>query len=164
MFFLLLVGMTPFVTNYIFQTSATPSYNIELYKEAFNARIPSFFGNELEFLAMWKRKPTLFFLLPLLFYVIYGFYKKNNHKKVALFLVMMTFILVLLPTISITAERFVNNWLGLNIRMSFQLVRIQKMAILPGLMAIGYLLKEIINNFSFKSYIKVTFLIVFVVF
>ena len=163
MFFLLLAGMLPFVTNYIFQTSASQNYEIELYKEAFNARIPSLFGNELEFLAMWKRKPTLFFLLPLLLYFIYGFYKKKHYKKVAFFLVLTTLILVFLPTISITVERFVNNWLGLNIRMSFQLVRIQKMAILPGLIAMGYLLKEIINNFPIKSSVKVIFLIVFVV-
>lgn len=138
--FLLLVGIAPFVFTYFGKTDTALLYDLTLYKKAFDAKISSNYQNaDLVFIA-WLKLKFLFFLIPLLFFFLYTWVTSHPFKKQASILCIISLLLFLLPVVSIFVERWVNSALGINLRMSFQLVRIQKLTILPSYFAIGFLL------------------------
>jgi hypothetical protein len=136
----LLLGMLPFILTYFGKTSSVLTYDINAFNEAFNSRIPEYFSQPFLFLENWLSFKTLFFIVPLfLFFILY--FKNKTKNKTAQLLLILTFILILIPTISVPIEQWVNKLLGLNLRLSFQLIRVQKMAIVPSFFAIGFILK-----------------------
>ncbi|WP_271855502.1 hypothetical protein [Patiriisocius marinus] len=134
------VGMLPFVVVYFTKTEIALDYDPALYQEAIRDRIAPFFFDTGLFLKQWLKVRYLFYLLPLIGLLCWTYFKYKEHFKNSLVLALLSCLLVVIPTISIPLESLANNLLGTNIRMSFQLVRIQKLAILPGYFAIGYLI------------------------
>lgn len=141
----ILIGMLPFILTYFGKTTSEVTYNIMDFNAAFNARIPEYFSQPLLYLKQWFHFKTLFFILPLGLYYIWTLKKNDAHLK-AKTLIILTFILVLVPTISVPIEQMVNKSLGLNLRLSFQLIRVQKVAIIPGFFALAFLLNDIIKS------------------
>ncbi len=145
MLFFLCIGMLPFMLTYFGKTSSSITYDINEFNAAFNNRIASFFSEPLNFLKLWLRFKTLFFAIPLLLYLWVS--RKNNIEfKKAKLLIILSMVLVIIPTLSVPIERFLNSVMGLNLRLSFQLIRMQKVAILPGVFAIGLLLNHVMIN------------------
>lgn len=149
---LMVVGMIPFLSTYFLMTDTVVTYDLEAYKDAFSARIPGFFSHPSAFFEKWFAFKTLFFLIPLLLYVFYGCFVDKKHKKSALILVFLSFLVIFVFSISVYVEQFVNSQLGLNLRMSFQIIRAQKLAILPAYFALGYLLVIATEKMRAKPY------------
>ena len=137
--FCIAIGMVPFVITYFSRTAAVAHYDVNLYKMAFDARIPSYFKSVSAYAAKWLHFKTLFFTIPLVLLCCLSFYFRE-YKKKSFLLLFLALLLFLLPLLSIPLENWINATFHLNLRMSFQLVRIQKLAILPGYLAMGYIL------------------------
>lgn len=148
---LLILGMIPFLSTYFLMTDTVATYDLAEYKDAFSARIPDFFSDPILFLGLWMRFKTLFFLIPLLAYFGYGLFIEKEHKKPALLLISISLLTVLIFSISVYVENVTNSLLGLNLRMSFQMIRAQKLAILPGYFALGFLLSIAIKRMKINS-------------
>jgi len=143
------IGMLPFLITYFSKTSTEIVYNIEEYNVAFNRRIPIFFTDPIYFLKQWFKLKNLIYILPLFVY-LWLVRKDTKAFKTAKLLLILAIVLLVIPLISIPVEQLINNTLDKNLRMSFQLVRMQKVAILPGIIAIAMLL-----NFFSDKYKKV---------
>ena len=139
---LIILGMLPFIITYFSKTEVSADYDVNLYKEAFSKRIPSSFESPLMFLKNWVAAKTLFFIIPLLVFFFISFNNRAESKKAKIILIL-TVLIVLFSSLSIYVERFVNQVLDLNIRMSFQFIRLQKLAILPAYFAMALLLCKI---------------------
>lgn len=149
---LMVIGMIPFLSTYFLMTDTVATYNMAEYKEAFSSRIPGFFSRPSDFFEKWFAFKTLFFLIPLSLYVLYGCFVDKKYRKSALILASISFLVIFIFSISVYVERFVNENLGLNLRMSFQIIRAQKLAILPAYFALGYLLLIVTEKLRTKSY------------
>lgn len=141
----ILLGMLPFILTYFGKTTSEVTYQLNDFNTAFKARIPSYFNEPILFLKQWLHFKTLFFVFPLFLFFIISFKNEVKHKKAKL-LLWITIVLIAVPTISVPVEQFVNNVLGLNLRLSFQLIRVQKVAILPSFFASAFILKEVFHN------------------
>lgn len=144
---LTILGMLPFVLTYFGKTEIALDYNMQTYQDAFSARIPSFFTDSQRYIGKWMQLKYLFFAIPLFGYLILGLFKKGTHLKRSLTLMIITLSLLIIPNLSLTVEQWVNNTFGSNLRMAFQLIRVQKLAILPSYAAIGFLLVFIVARF-----------------
>ena len=153
--FCIIIGMIPFILTYFGKTETTAIYNVELYQKAFDTRIPSYFKNVTGYAAKWIHLKTLFFLLPCILLIVLSFFYENLKKR-ALFVLVLGLLLFIIPLISIPIENWINTTFTLNLRMSFQLVRVQKLVILPGYLAIGFLLVWCLE----RKYLSKIFLVV----
>jgi len=153
----ILLGMAPFIYNYF---SHTPiSINNEIFNEALFTRIPDYFSDPLKFFTHWFRVSLLFFFIPIIILGIISV-KDKRYKKYFWVLTSVTLALLLLPNLSVYMERIINNTFGTSLRMSFQLLRIQKLAILPGYFAWGYILLYVKENWNKGSFvIKLSFFV-----
>ena len=140
-----ILGMLPFLFTYFLKTEVEISYDRLLYNEAFAARIPDFFSSPYLFMKKWLSPKFLFFALPFVFYLFVGFWKRGIHQKRALTLMVLLFFIVLLPNVSAYLESLINKTFGLNFRMAFQLIRIQKLAILIPYFSIGFLILTLLE-------------------
>ena len=155
---LILLGMAPFIFTYFGKTDAVVLYDLALYEKAFDAKISSNYQKADLIFKAWLKLKFLFFLVPLLIFLIYTFWKSHPYKKQALLLVIISLSLFLLPVCTIFLERWVNSFFDINLRMSFQLVRIQKLTILPAYFAMGFLLVLISEKFpKSKRYFPLIF-------
>jgi len=150
------IGMLPFILTYFGKTSSTVNYDMETFRAAFNTRIPEFFTQPILYLKQWLYFKTLFFTLPVLLYFIF-LRKNNSHKKRIKLIVFLMGVLVLLPTLSVYVEQFINSAFGLNLRMSFQLIRAQKLAIVPSFFAIAYLLEYFNKKINRPPFLPILF-------
>jgi len=146
----LLIGMMPFILTYFGKTSAKVNYNIADYIIAFNRRIPSYFNDPFYFLKEWLHFKTLIYLMPLIVYLWISRTNKEAFNKAKLLFILMV-VLIVVPLLSIPVEQFLNKSLNLNLRLSFQLVRMQKVAILPGIFAIAFLLVWLVKKYKKAS-------------
>ncbi|WP_283635750.1 hypothetical protein [Aquaticitalea lipolytica] len=139
------IGMLPFIYSYFGKTESSLTYDLQLYNNAFNERIPLVFSEPIQFLKQWLQLKTLFFVLPLFGYL---FVSRNDieHFKKAKTLALCTLLLIIIPSLSVYIENFINSTFGLNLRMSFQLIRMQKVAIVPSYFAIAFLLVFILSK------------------
>lgn len=150
----LLLGMLPFLLTYFGKTSSAIDYDIDLFNQAFNSRIPGFFKNPLWFLSKWISFKTLFYVIPIVIYFIIS-RKDKAHRKQSLIIVLATFFLVFLPSISVYVESLINKVFDLNLRLSFQLIRCQKVAIVPSFFAMAYLLQYLNNSIKKKWFLPI---------
>lgn len=149
------LGMLPFVITYFTKTETNIDYDLKLYREAFLKRIPSSFESPLTFLKQWVHLKTLFFIVPLLTYYFISIKNKSEFKKAKILLVL-TVLLVFLSSISIYIENAVNSLFNLNIRIAFQFIRLQKLAILPAYFAMAFLLVKLKNH---KTLLSISFMV-----
>jgi hypothetical protein len=157
-FIMIIIGILPFVITYFSKTNSAIDYSIQDYKIAFRYRIPEFFGEPITFLKTWIKPKILFYFIPLIFYAFYTKYFKVDDFKKAKILIFITLVTIIIPTISVYFELFINETFHKNIRMSFQIIRSQKLAILPGFFALGFLLVEFIN-IKFLPKLSVSFIV-----
>ncbi|WP_397362239.1 hypothetical protein [Olleya sp. R77988] len=147
------LGMLPFVLTYFGKTSSEITYDVNAFNVAFNARIPEFFSHPLLFLKQWISFKILFFIIPLFIYYFVSFKRKTASNNAKL-LLSLTLILVAIPTLSVPIEQLVNKVFNLNLRLSFQLIRVQKVAIIPGFFAIALLLKNVFKSQQFLQKVQ----------
>ncbi len=143
--FFIVLGMLPFILTYFGKTSAAIDYDIEIFQKALHKRLPARFFDPTFFLKKWLKFSTLAFILPLLGYFFYSFYKKSEFKKASL-LVTLTLVLLVLPNCSVYLETAVNSIFDKNFRISFQFIRLQKLAVLPGYFSMAFLLIQLKNR------------------
>lgn len=139
---LLFIGMLPFLITYLSKTSVKLTYDPDTFTKAFNTRIPLFFSEGITYLKQWLRFKTLFFLFPMCVLLYLNRNTKNDFKYSVLVLVL-SFMMIIIPLFSLYIEQLVNSLFNLNIRMSFQLIRMQKLAVLPGYVALLFLVLKI---------------------
>ncbi len=146
-----LLGMLPFIMTYFGKTSSAITYNPDAFNEAFKVRIPEYFSNPFQFLKKWISFKTIFYVLSLFAYFFITRRDKEHLEKSKLLLIL-TLILLVVPMLSVPIEHFVNRTFDLNLRLSFQLIRVQKVAIVPSFFAFVFLLKFLIeSNSIFKK-------------
>ncbi|WGD34860.1 hypothetical protein [Olleya sp. YS] len=159
------LGMLPFVLTYFGKTSSEVTYNLDAFEKAFHTRIPDYFSQPFQFLRQWLQLKTLFFIIPLILFFILSFKNQDQHKKAKL-LVLLTVILILIPTISVPVEQLINKLFGLNLRLSFQLIRVQKVAVIPAYFAWAFIFERIINanknRLKYAPYVVGTYLVLLV--
>lgn len=139
------LGILPFILTYFGKTSAEVTYDLKAFNEAFNARIPEYFKSPWLFLKQWFSFKTLFFIVPLFLYAIIAFKERRLGKQAKLLLVLAV-ILIIIPSISISLERLINDAFNTNLRMSFQLIRMQKVAIVPSFFALAFVLDYLFSK------------------
>jgi len=155
-----LFGMLPYIYTYIQKTEHI-SYDKILYEQAFLQRISSIFKEPIKYISLWVKIRTLYYLIPILIIILISFTKKIYIKET--YLIISTIILlIIIPTSSYYIEHFINSILGTEIKMSFQLIRIQKLAVIPSFFAMGYILKYIFDRFILVS-LKFLFFTLFII-
>lgn len=155
----LILGMLPFLLTYFTKTESTINYDLDEYAQAFNARIPSFFTDIKRYNLQWMKPKTLFYILPIIGVFVLSFYRVKFKKTFWIILIAFIFVMVF-PVLSILIERYLNENFEKNLRMSFQLVRAQKVMIVLGLFALGLLLVEFSKKMKIK--LKAFFVLFFV--
>lgn len=158
---LLVIGMIPFLSTYFLQTDTKVVYDIVEYKKAFSARIEDLFSDPYLMLTYWLRFRMLFFLTPLILFYFYAQFFNKKYLKTALILILISFFTILIPSLSVFIENQFNLIFNKNLRMAFQIIRAQKLAILPGFIAIGFLLQIFIKK---SQYFKKAFNIILPIF
>lgn len=138
---LLLIGMLPFLATYFTQTDSKAVYDLAEYKKAFFTRIPEFFEQPREFLQLWVKGSMLIFIGPMFAFYLYARLRATQYLKTAGLLLLLSVSLIVVFSVSVYVEQAVNSVLGTNLRMAFQMIRAQKLAVLPGYFAIGFVLK-----------------------
>ncbi len=141
----LIFGILPFILTYFGKTSSELTYDLNAFNEAFKTRIPEYFRNSFLFLKQWLSFKTLFFLISLIGFLGIAIKNKLDTRKPKL-LFILTLLLIIIPTFSIPVEQAFNSVFDINLRMSFQLVRIQKVAIIPGFFALAFVLNYIFSK------------------
>ena len=143
----LVFGMLPFLSTYFAKTSALINYDINVFNEIFKLRIPEYFSNPSLFLKQWLHIKTLFYVIPILGYHIIS--RSNRvQRKQSQVIILLTLSLIILPSISVYVEQFINSIFNVNFRMSFQLIRMQKVAVIPSFFAIAFLLKIVHERYN----------------
>ena len=138
-FLSIVLGMLPFILTYFGKTSSVIDYDLATYQKALDARLPSAFFDPLSYLKKWWRTSTLFFIIPLLLYFIISFFRRSEYYKASL-LIILTLILLIVPNFAVYLENMINTVFNRNFRISFQFIRLQKLAILPGYFALMFLI------------------------
>ncbi len=142
-FGLMMIAATPFLFTYFSKTPSDVTYDLAAYQLAFSSRIPSAFQDSLLFLQQWVVPKTLFFAIPLIGYILYGFFGDKTLKSIAKLLLLVSAAMFVLPLLSIPVEQWLNETFDKNLRMSFQIVRVQKLVVLPAYIAMALILKEL---------------------
>ena len=158
----LLLGMLPFVLTYFGKTSSSINYNMDAFNEAFNARIPQFFTQPLLYLKDWLHFKTLLYIIPIAAYFFIS-KKDKTHFKRAKLIITLTLLLIILPSVSVYVETFINSILDLNLRLSFQLIRAQKVAIIPSFFALAYVLEYINTKINKQYFLPTLFSVYFLI-
>lgn len=146
-FVLMILGALPFVLTYFGKTESLVQYDLILYQEAFNSRIPQYFNDPIAFIKKWFSFKTLFFCIPLVSYLCYALFWNKEERKKATILLLLTISLIIIPSISVYVENSINEMFSANIRMAFQIIRVQKLAIIPSYFAIGFLSLNLLNSY-----------------
>ncbi|WP_452224264.1 hypothetical protein [Lacinutrix chionoecetis] len=147
----IVLGMLPFILNYFGKTSSIVNYDMNAFTEAFNTRIPQFFTQPLQYLKQWLHFKTLFYIVPVVLYLIVA-KKEEKHFSRAKLIGVLIAVLIILPSVSVYVEELINNIFNLNLRLSFQLIRAQKVAIIPSFFAMAYLLQYVDKKIK-KAYL-----------
>lgn len=135
------VGMLPFIATYFTQTDTKAVYDLVEYKKAFYTRIPEFFEQPVGFLKLWIRGSMLITFVPMIVFCLYARFRDKAYLKTATLLVLMSVLMIVIFSLTVYAENALNVVMDTNLRMAFQMIRAQKLAVLPGYFAIGFLIK-----------------------
>ncbi|RAR46617.1 glycosyltransferase family protein [Flavobacterium lacus] len=137
------IGMFPFIATYYMGVESNLSFDQTIFKEAFFARIPRSFSNPFMFVLNWNRPVT--YLFSVLFFIFYFFDSSKNkiYFKVLFFSVVIIFFTA---NLSVYVEEIINTVFNKNIRMSFQLIRFQKLIIIIFQIGIFLLAVEFFNR------------------
>lgn len=149
---LIFIGMLPFFITYLGNVSAKADYDLALYKEALALKYDSFITEPTTF---WKQWFT--FKYGAYFSIVFAFimlaYLKGTAKDRlrSKYIIGLSALVFILPNLAAYVELAVNAVFDLNIRMSFQLVRMQKLLILAVYFAIAFILDIFYRDELFKK-------------
>lgn len=157
------LGMLPFLINYITKIDNGILLDKNLFNEAFSYRISTKFTNPIAFIFNWNR--PVFYLFGLFFGLFY-FFDSSKNKFIFKVLFFVALIIFISANISVYIENIINNVLNKNIRMSFQLIRFQKLIILIFQVGMFFLTVELSKliaiNESIKKYIFLLYMVLLV--
>lgn len=146
-----LLGMLPFLLNYITKIENDLTFDSNVFNKAFLTRISSKFTNPLRFIQDWSRPVTYFFGFLFLSYYIFD---TSKNKIIFKILFITAFVLFLTANLSVYIEMLINDLFNKNLRMSFQLIRFQKLIIIIFQLGIFFLTAEILKLISFNNKLK----------
>ncbi|QHI35219.1 hypothetical protein IMCC3317_05650 [Kordia antarctica] len=145
-------GMLPFFLTYFGNVSTATDYSLETYQKALELKFSSFLSEPTTFWYQWLRLKYIIYFLPVFLFIGYAKFKGNHKDKTRSFYVLwLSLIVFILPNLVTYVELFVNLAFDLNIRMSFQLVRIQKLLILAFFFSVVFILDIFYKNERFKQ-------------
>ena len=154
-----LLGMLPYLLVYFLNVKGA-AFDENLYDLAFHKRLGYIFSDPVLFIAQWDRPILYFFgLLFLLFYFFDSSKSKSVFKSLAFTVIFVFFA----ANISVYLESLINSLLGLNLRLSFQLIRFQKFIIILFQIGTYLLLFEVFRKFSISARIKQSLLLLFLI-
>jgi hypothetical protein len=118
-----LVGMLPYLVTYFANVRPGVAYDPAFFDLAFRKRLGEAFDDPVVFVRQWAR-PVLFFFAGL--FAVFCFVDPSPRKRDFKILLAAICVLFAVSNGVVYAEQAVNAVLGKNIRMSFQLIRMQK--------------------------------------
>lgn len=134
---IIFVGMLPFFINYMTNISVKADYDLALYKDALALKYPSFITEPTTFWKEWLTLKYVSYFSVVFAFFIFAYLKGTAKDKLrGKYLLILSALLFLLPNLATYVELAANSMFDLNIRMSFQLVRMQKLLILAFYFAI----------------------------
>lgn len=146
------IGMLPFFLTYFMNVSVQTEYDLGIYQKALNLKFSSFLSEPTTFWKQWLSVKYGIYFLPIILFAIYTFVRGNKIDKIRLnYLLILSAIVLLLPNLATYLELAINSICNLNIRMSFQLVRIQKLFILAFFFALLFILDMAYRNDRLKK-------------
>ena len=140
-----ILGMTPFIFTYFTNTNSSIDYDLTLFEAAFSERISLKFSKPVYYIKQWMDIKYLFFYIPFLSYLVLCLRDKSEGKRAKLILVS-ALALIILPNISVYIEDTINSVIDTNLRMSFQLIRIQKLVIITYYLSMFFLINFLLNK------------------
>ena len=149
------LGMLPYLLTYTFKVENNVVIDQNAFNEAIRLRIPKIFFNPISFIMKWDRGSFYFFLIC---FFLFGFFDSSPRKYIFKSLLFSCISIFLLANLSVYVEQILNYVLGSNLRMSFQLIRFQKLIIVVFQIGLFLLLIELIKKFSIPNYFKIAFL------
>lgn len=146
-----LLGMIPFLTTYLMGVESNLLFDHATFKDAFFSRIPRIFSDPLLFVFSWNR--PILYLFSFLFILFYFF--DTSTKKVYFKILFFSGLIVFLAAnLSVYIEQMINFIFDKNIRMSFQLIRFQKLIIILLQIGIFLLVIELVKRLKLTSKIQ----------
>lgn len=152
------LGMIPFLLTYFTGVENAISFDQAIFKDAFFARIPKLFSDPVRFILSWNRPVLYLFLILFLLFYFFDSSKNKISFKVLFFSALIVF---LIANLSVYIEEIINSVFNKNIRMSFQLIRFQKLIIVLFQIGIFLLLVEIFKLTKANIKIKYALFLVY---
>lgn len=140
-----LIGMFPYLYVYLTKVNPEQVADPRLFELAFNKRIPQVFNDPIEFIKQWNR-PVLYFYF--ISFILFYFFDKSINKKIFKILLITALTIFLSANLSVYIENIVNDIFNLSIRMSFQLIRYQKLILVVFQIALFLLLTNLLIKAS----------------
>jgi hypothetical protein len=137
--------MLPFIITYATKVDNVISFDQALFNKAFLSRIPSKFNNPIRYILDWNRPVMYFFGI---LFIVYYFFDSSKNKFNFKILFISAFVLFFTANFSVYIENLINILFNKNIRMSFQLIRYQKLIILLFQIGLFLMLIEIFKLLS----------------
>lgn len=156
-----LLGMLPYLLTYFFKVESNIDIDHSLLDQSIRKRISSYFFNPLSFVTRWGRNSFYFFLIC---FLIFGFFDTSKSKIIFKSLFFTATIIFLSSNLSVYIEQFINNIFELHLRMSFQLIRFQKLIIVVFQIGLFLLLFEIAKKISVSNLVKAGVTIIYLLF
>jgi hypothetical protein len=149
---IIFVGMLPFFITYMTNVSVKADYDVALYKEALALKFPSFIAEPTTFWKQWFAIKYITYFSAVFAFIMYVYLKGTAKDRLRCkYLIGLSALLFILPNLVTYAELAVNSMLDTNIRMSFQLVRMQKLLILAFYFAILFGLDMLCREENIKK-------------
>ncbi|MFT3795438.1 hypothetical protein [Flavobacterium sp.] len=155
------IGMMPYLLTYTTNIKVDLQYSQALYNEAFLQRISGSFLDPMIFIPAWSRPITFFLLIPFLGYYFFDRSEGKRNFKILLFTILVLFIAA---NSFVYVESAANRLLHKNIRMAFQLIRIQKLLLVLLQIGLYLFIVELFSRFAVKELYKRIAVIGFFVF
>jgi hypothetical protein len=134
---IIFVGMLPFFINYMANVSVKADYDLAIYKEALALKFPSFISEPTTFWKQWLTMKYTTYFSVIFALGIYAYLKGTAKDRLRCkYLIGLSALLFIIPNLATYVELWANSIFDTNIRMSFQLVRMQKLLILAFYFAI----------------------------
>jgi hypothetical protein len=139
------IGMLPFIITYATKVDNVISFDQALFNKAFLSRIPSKFNNPIRYILDWNGPIMYFFGI---LFIVYYFFDSSKNKVNFKILFISSFVLFFTANFSVYIENLINILFNKNIRMSFQLIRYQKLIIILFQIGLFLMLIEIFKLLS----------------
>ena len=149
-----LLGMLPYLLTYFGKVENDVVLDEVIFQKAFRARISSKFFDPIFFLKFWHGQLLYFFVACFALYYFFDSSIKKRNFKILFWMALSVFVL---SNLSVYVEQVVNEWFGKSLRMSFQLIRFQKLILVVFQLSLFFLVVELFQRFKWNQKIKTGF-------